>query len=1032
MDTPKIKFKDKLREKMRKWRTKFAAFMTATYESPKRTFLFLGIFVFTVLFLIQIAIILINNSFYNNFSDDIIQYYSIMVDFIDQIKEGAISAFNLNNYLGASFFSDIYYVPLDIFTFITFCLSYVMPTELAYSSTELIKIWAGVMVFAYYLKLTGMKNRTIFWMGIIYFVSGGSVSFMAFPVFLSLAFYLPASLVVIQLFFRGKKWVVPLFVLALVFYDFYLAYSAIAFMSVLYIVEAIKRPGFNILKFLRDGAFFLTLILLGVVMSAVILYPSIRFILEDTFRDTGSFHAWEVTIFGQDLKLFQPTIYIRVLAKIFAEQKGIGFYGFENNYGLEHASLYITVTGIVFMNYIYFMKGRIARIYQVLIPFGLVLIFFPLFSYVFSGTTDAPYTRWINMLPLVEVMILAHVFDNHGFENVKMKWLSIPIALSLALDGFLIYYYINKLASDDHFVSRDVLTWDTGLMCFGALVILLILVFGWIKKRGWIRIVLWAEVVVAIAYAYSGPFAIPNKIDTFQSMHSIDAFLEECLDQDEFYRVYVDLSRFDVEELNFNRMTSFPTNTEIFHSWTDAETNAISYLLFGVREYQTKDKLDIQAIYLNHFLGYKYLLLSAERNYYINSSYYTLLYANDTYRLYEIADAEPFQVYESFITYSEYRDFASINTRVASQKLLLMNALIDEERYEVETYNVVETDPEYESALKSLNAFRYSAIATPVLTSGIEDPTERTFYRYEESILDIGFSVGAVYINVNSLSPLNIGEVFMTFANGMTDSCDVVEGLPHMVKCEFWLEPTAIYFEQTAGFNVAKTLQYRMEKAIDGAAYLVYDFDNAVFEGTSGMLYFQMTNAMVFDRVFVVDAEDNETECFEGYYYFDEIPERMYILKTNDMYNYSNPFALSLKYSYDDLSSYANQADSPIAADEFMTIKGGKITLSYTRTSESANDQIVVIPVAYSEEWEITSGQNYETMSVSGGFLGIVIPNGTNQITLTLNFVPKGLELGALASLGGAFVYAAIFIPIHLIKRRRAEKARKDTEVTPS
>jgi len=91
------------------------------------------------------GIILINNSFYNNFSDDILQYYTIMVDFVAQIKAGTLSSFNLNNYLGASYFSDVYYIPLDIFTAITFILSYIVPTELAYSITELIKIWAGVM-----------------------------------------------------------------------------------------------------------------------------------------------------------------------------------------------------------------------------------------------------------------------------------------------------------------------------------------------------------------------------------------------------------------------------------------------------------------------------------------------------------------------------------------------------------------------------------------------------------------------------------------------------------------------------------------------------------------------------------------------------------------------------------------------------------------------------------------------------------------------------------------------------------------------
>ncbi|MFA5006344.1 MAG: hypothetical protein WC509_02620 [Candidatus Izemoplasmatales bacterium] len=980
-------------------------------------------------------IILTRNSFYNNFSDDIIQYYSIMCDFIDQIKEGTLSFFNLNNYLGASFFSDVYYIPLDIFTFITLLLSYVFPTELAYSTTELIKIWAGVMVFAYYLRMTGMKNRTIFWMGIVYFVSGGSVSFMAFPVFLSLTFYLPAALVAIQYFFRGKKWVVPLFTCALVFYDFYLAYSAMAFMSVLYVVEALKRPGNKVWPFLRDGVSFLGLILLGVAMAGVILYPSILFILEDTYRTEGSFNAWVVEVFGYELKLFQPEIYIRVLAKIFTEQKGIGFYGFENNYGLEHVSLYITIVGMAFMSYIWFMRGRIARVYKVLIPFGLVLIFFPIFSYVFSGTTDSPYTRWINMMPLVETMILAYVFDEHGFETEKMGWLTIPLSLLLGLVGFLIYYYIEKLGIDTYYASRDIMTADTILMGVAAVFLVLVLVFGWIGKRRWIRTVFWVECLVAVVYAYSGPFSIANKIDTFESMHSIDAFLEDHLERDEFYRVYVDLSRFDVEQLNFNRMTSFPTNTEIFHSWTDAETNGIGCLLFDAcgysGEYQTKRKLDTLALYLNHFLGYRYVLVSAVKNYTLDSAYFTYVAGDDTYRLYEIADAEPFQVYESYMEYDDFQNFSSINTQIATQKLLLMHVLIDGERYDATSYNLLRATPANEGTVKTLNAHRSESSATLVTTAGIADPTERAFYRYDEDALDIGFGTGAIYINVSSLTPLDYGEVFMEFENGNRDDCEVVSGLTHQVKCEFWLEPVAIYFEQNAAFNQPKTLQYRLERAIGGAAYLVYDFDNVAFSRDSGMLYFQMYSSLTFDRVFVVDELDNETECFEGYYYFDTIPERMYVFKTNDMYNYANPFNLSIRYVIDDLTAYDQYADGSAADGETMAIERGTIRLSYQRTSDTDFDQIVMIPVAYSEEWKITSGQDYETLSVSGGFLGIVIPHGVADISLTLRFEPKGLPQGALATASSTAIYALVFLIPYLIrrgKRRRTEPTKEATE----
>jgi len=1017
MEITKPRFRDQLKTKIQR----FQVAMESVFSSRKRTFIFIGLFVFTILFVIDMLVMLINNSFYNNFSDDIIQYYAIMNDFITSIKNGSVSFFNLNNYLGASFFSDIYYIPIDIFTFITLLLSYIMPTEIAYSATELIKILAGVMVFAYYLSLKGMKNRTIFWISIMYFISGGSVSFMAFPVFLSLAFYLPLGLVVIHYFIRKARWIVPLYAMIVIFYDFYLGYMALAFVSILFIVEYFKEPKFNFFRFIRDGAVYLFLLLLGVGMSMVILVPSILYILQDTYRPEGYFDSWIVNIGSYELKLFQPTIYIRVLAKIFTEQKGIGFYGFENNYGQEHISLFISVIGFAYMNLIFFMKGRIARVYKALIPISMILILLPIFSFVFSGTTDSPYTRWINTYPLVELMILAHVFDEFGFEKIKMKQLTVIISLMIILDAFLIYYYIKQLSLDVHLISRDVLTADTILMGFAAVVLIMLLIFGWLKRFRVVKAVFWVEFIVAIVYIYSGPFAIANKIDTFREMHSINDYLNEVLDQDEFYRVYVDLGRFDVEDFNFNRMTTFPTNTEIFHSWTDSETNMIGVLLFNTEEYQTKEKLQIQAIYLNQFLGYKYILVSAENEYYLPSDYYQLIRSNSQFRLYEILMAQPFNVYESYATYNQFDSFSTINTKIATQKILLVSALLDaeDERFDFTDINVEPYEFPSSTGLRSVTAYQTMTQATLVDTQGITDTTTRAFYQYTGDEFSVGFNQGAVYLKSSYMGIEAYGEVFVEFGDGSRSSCEISATTSHQIKCEFWNEPVAIYFEQTNIFNTSKTLEFRLERAIDGAAYLVYDLSGINFTGSQGMMYYNLSSAIDFDRVFVVDESGNETESFYGYHYFDSKPKTMYIYKTSKMYEQADLFVLSLKYAYDDLSFYRDHAQSTLVENQHLVIEHGKIHLQYTRISESTYDQLVVIPIAYSEEWVITSGQEYTTFSASGGFLGVLIPNGVTDIDLSLRFIPKGLNIGLIASFGSLLVYLGIFIPTLLIQKKR-------------
>jgi len=996
----------------------FSNSISRTFSDRKKTFKLIALIIFTILFILEVGMILINNSFYNNSSDDVLQYYTIIVDFISGLKDGSISWFNLNNYFGASIFSDVYYVPIDIFTSITFFLSYLMPTEVAYSLTEFIKIFAGVMIFAYYLFLKGMKNRTIFWMSMIYFIAGGTVSFMAFPVFLSLTFYMPLALIVIHFFLQKKRWIVPIFAMACIFYDFYLGYTILAFISFAFIIEYFKEPDFRFFKFVKDIMIFVFLLLLGVLMAGVIAYPSIVYILEETYRGTSDFNAWILNIFGYDLKLFQPNIYIRFIAKIFTEQKPIGFYGFENSYATEHISLYISIIGFSYMSYVLFMKDKISRIYKIAMLFALIFMFFPIFSYVFSGTTDSPYTRWINMLPIFQVMILAHVFDKFGFEKVKMKYMTIIISVLLIVLGLLMYYYISQLKLDDYLASRDVLTADTVMMGISGLYLLSLLIFGWFKKWTVVKFVFWVEFIVAIGYLYSGPFSVRNKINVFENAHQIEAYLDDNIQEEEFYRVYIDINNLGVEDTNFNRMTGYATNTGIFHSWTDAETNEIGHLLFNTWEYQSKNKMNVFGYYLNHFLGYKYVLVDAQNEYSLNTNNFELISSNDKYDLYEMKFFSSFKVYESYMTYEDFTTYNWRNSDMATEKVLLMAALIDSERYVIDNFNFDEISVENEGNSKTVKSYNIISNSTEVVISGIVDETERLFYKYDNDDLDIQYNAGAVYIRNYNLNTEAYNEVFMEFADGTRKTCTVNEDENYQIKCEFFNQPIAIYIEDTDLIYSAPRFDMRQERAIDGAAYLVYDLKNIDIDSYSGIINFALNTNYKFDKVFVVDEDGLEYTCLEGFYSMSSKPDKLYVFKTSKMYDYSNIYNLSLKYSFDNLEDTSTLLSQDFVSEKHLSIKNGKISLSYINNSLSDKDQLIVIPVAFSDDWQFITETEYETISASGGFLGIIIPNGTDSVDISLKFVPKGLDLGIYASLGGLFVYLTIFLP-GWIKRRK-------------
>ena len=98
---------------MKKW------FNEKILSNNKNTLLSIGLFAFVVLFIYQI-ILLSLGTYFNGNSDDVVQYSLILSQYIDKIKQGDLSFFNFNGNFGSSIFADIYYLPVDIFSLLTF------------------------------------------------------------------------------------------------------------------------------------------------------------------------------------------------------------------------------------------------------------------------------------------------------------------------------------------------------------------------------------------------------------------------------------------------------------------------------------------------------------------------------------------------------------------------------------------------------------------------------------------------------------------------------------------------------------------------------------------------------------------------------------------------------------------------------------------------------------------------------------------------------------------------------------------------
>jgi hypothetical protein len=1003
-------------------------FKNRVFNQAKSTIIFVSILLFSVLLVFQLYAIIFNDSIYNNASDDIIQYYKMMIGFIQTVREGRLSFFDLNSYFGASFFSNLYYVPLDLFTLLGIVLSFFMPAVVAVSSVELIKIVVGVALLGIYLALKNYKTKTIFWVSLIYFVNGGTVSFMLFPSFLTLTVYLPLSLILIHYFFKGKFIWIPVFVFVLVLHNFYLAYMVLAFISFAYILEYFKYQEFKIIDFLLKGLKFLSLLLLGVLMASVILIPAITFISEETLRDTVSYTPWILDLKWFDLKLFPKEVYIRYFAKMFAPTRPVSWSGFLYRYALEHISNYVTVIGFFLMTLIFFMKGKIAFVYKIMYGFLFVFALLPIFSSIFSGTflmayladeveTAFPYTRWINMLPILHVLVIAYVIEHFDYKKLNRIYYVVSGTLLVSIGAYILYYYTKTLGDGETVVEKnsgffvEVLEYDWKLMVVSIIILELALFLILFKKFKWIKTLIFVEVVIATGYMFVTAVSAHGYLSQHVETHHINEFINENIDDDEFFRVFVDTSKFNTDDRNFNQMTSYPTNTDIFHSWSDSETDDLAYLLFGKREKQTKTQMNYYSYYLSTFLGYKYLLTESSSDDYEGSNYYELVAKDDQFALYKIESVDGFYVYDQYITYQKLKYYADNYSQLTAERIFLMAAIIDQERYQDQfdfddffLDEVEDSELIFNPIEGNIQAWRIknnSGIETIV-----EDSVSKDYYVYDN--FNINYPSGEVALKDNNLSLSDYGQAFYYDHNDEKKLCKISplpsDGSKTLIRCGQFFSPIdKIYIEKTPSMNQAPTYVMRLERAIDGASYLVYDFD-LVSRDLSGFLLSFSFDDYDMGRIILEDDQGNRLSQVNGLYSADDGISKIYVYKSGELYQHNDLSSLYLDYSAIPVDSERND----LAIDKSIRIEGSNIHISYRYEQATTKDTIIVIPVTYSDDWQFTSGEKYDKISVSGGFLGIIVPEGQEAVDLELKFVPKNIDLGLQLSIGGWIIFAGL------------------------
>ncbi len=935
----------------------------------KNLLLFVAIVCFLVMVIYQ-SFLLFNDSYFHSNSDDVVQYSPILGQYIRYFKEGKLSWFNYSNNSGASVYADIYYLPIDIFSLLTFLFSFLCDDIIAFSCVELLKVVLGTIVFAYFLLKCNYKRWVVLFISLVYFCCGGAWAFATYPTYFSLFFYLPCSLLMVKYYNEGKKWVLPLYCVALILYNFYNAYTLFIFMLFGYVVSFIRDNYFNFKKLLKEIFVFGLHIVLGVVMGLFILLPSILYILNYTSRDYS------------DFKLFYyPHFYFKLIYHLFVYETGVTSLNLNSPdggvYFDRHYSYYIGIFNLVVLSFLFFMKDKASKVYKWSLGVILVFMIFPIFSMIFSGVGIA-YTRWFSFINIVLLYYLGHVLNNCKIGDFSRKDKKKVFISFLVLYSVSFGYGIYKLISD---VSSLYYVFYV-VMCVITLVFMLLYgLFYFFKHYDMLYLVVGAEMIVVLLFNFSVPFSKPYKELIVDKRSELNDSLEKLdIDEGSLERVHVDsLIRF-----NNNRFVdSAFVNEFSFHSFF----TKYSYYFSGLYDNSVdgeliNDYFNRYDPYYSRVLDYKYVMVSNDgRDYHLD--FLKEYYKDDNYIVYLNENYNPFYVYESF--YSEVMNVED-GDLVQFEDKLFDGVILDGE------YNLKEIPFSY---IKDDSEVLYLDEELKLVK---EDDGK---YVSELGIVKEGFS-GSFIVKADDYS--NIEKVSIV-SDGKSDRC-VFDGV---YICNFSNKIDEIVIDSDGEIDGVRYLVI-LKDEVNDEEYLLLDVEGKISSDTYLSFDLNFYEGM-YELVFI-DEENNYRYCLNGFCSLKEFVPK-YLKLNSGLFN--SDVKLKLIYQEKDLDKYLNYSNM-FGINKSLSYNKSVINVKYTRDSLSEYDQVVVLPVTYSDEW-VCDNPDYELVRVNGSFLGIVVKNEIKEIDVSVSFKPNGVKEGFICSFVGLVIYG-IYIGVYFVKRK--------------
>lgn len=927
----------------------------------KKTLLFISLCVFSILFIYQICVFAYG-TYFNSSSDDVLQYSPILGQYIELFKSGKLSLFNYSNNLGASIFADMYYLPIDIFSLFTLIFSLFCDKIIAFSIVELLKVLFGVTTFAFLLQKCKYKNWIVATLSFVYFCVGGSWVLAVFPTYFSLFFYLPCSLLVVKYYCEGKKWLLPLYGMLLILYNFYNAYSLFIFMGLDFIVVSIRDNYKDIKSLAKDVLVFCAHIILSVFMGMVILLPSVLYILNYSPRDITNLEI-----------LFDFNIYFKMISKMFVYETGtlnfIDGVGDLSAYVQNHFSYYIGLIGIFVLSLLFYLKDRTSRIYKWTLGVVGVFAIFPIFSSIFTGVATA-YLRWLCFLNVILLCFVAHILEQGAWEKVsaKQKIKSLVGIGALYLIAFV--YNMIVLVNAETFKPKNFyyISMLLVVLVFAAMYF----IFYLSKQKNLFCTMILVEFVVILVINLSVPFGSVKGLNNVKAYRNINEVLNKLdIEDNSLDRAYIG----ETAKYNNGRFGSKLTNEVTFHSFNNTSVYDYQNLYNQYdRVYLIINNLRSYSPLYTRANNYKYVMITKEL-YDFTLDYMDVYYEDDYYIVYENKDYEPFYVYENYYVYDEVESLNYKKDYIEFQKKLFKGVVLEEGEYNL-----------------NYQDFNYDDSSTKYIYYENNLALEKQGDSIVGDLGDLNFQhKGFLYFEFNKeVEDVKIVE------NDIEKSCLYDEGF---YKCKYDSSPEKILVDSS---NEDIEVMYHIVWDIDEDLYLVYNVEDEF--NSKYISYFVSDNE---GGITLIDSNNNERRCLVGFCSVDGFDAKYVItgaseesvIKEKDTY---------IRYQEGFDYYYENKNDL-YAQNKELFYDGSTVTVRYERISSSEKDQVIVLPLAYSDEW-VCDKEGYTLVKANGGYLGIMVESGITSIDVSIKFKTSGLNVGIVCSFIGIGIYVAYVI----------------------